>query len=393
MSQLMTDSKNKLVGAIIAGGHSRRFGSIDKALVDLCGIPLIEHVYQRLRPQVSKLLLNIPAKSAIAYLDAQQIQDTTDKRDGPLAGVLSALSVAQESGSDWLLICPCDTPFIPPDLGEKLLQRCVEKNAQLGIARTKGWNHPSLSLWHQSLFADLERAVIKESKAGFKQFYPQTNHCFADWQTGTYDPFFNINVPQDVDTAIDIINNNPQLKFNCQDQTTMPPASDKTIHINVAVLTVSDTRRLENDTSGSYLQEQLEAAGHSVADRQICIDDIYQIRALVSKWIADPDIHSIISTGGTGFSGRDSTPEAMKPLFDKTIEGFGELFRQLSHEEIGSSTIQSRALAGVSNDTFIFCLPGSTGACRTGWQGILKEQLDSQHKPCNFITHTRAAKA
>ena len=217
MSQLMTDSKNKLVGAIIAGGHSRRFGSIDKALVDLCGIPLIEHVYQRLRPQVSKLLLNIPSKSAIAYLDAQQIQDTTDKRDGPLVGVLSALSVAQESGSDWLLICPCDTPFIPPDLGEKLLQRCVEKDAQLGIARTKGWNHPSLSLWHQSLFADLERAVIKESKAGFKQFYPQTNHCFADWQTGTYDPFFNINVPQDVDTAIDIINNNPQLKFNCQD--------------------------------------------------------------------------------------------------------------------------------------------------------------------------------
>ena len=173
----------------------------------------------------------------------------------------------------------------------------------------------------------------------------------------------------------------------------MSPASDKTIHINVAVLTVSDTRRLENDTSGSYLQEQLEAAGHSVADRQVCIDDIYQIRALVSKWIADPGIDSIISTGGTGFSGRDSTPEAMKPLFDKTIEGFGELFRQLSHEEIGSSTIQSRALAGVSNDTFIFCLPGSTGACRTGWQGILKEQLDSQHKPCNFITHTRAAKA
>ena len=172
----------------------------------------------------------------------------------------------------------------------------------------------------------------------------------------------------------------------------MPPASDKTIHINVAVLTVSDTRSLENDTSGNYLQEQLEAAGHSVADRQVCIDDIYQIRALVSKWIADPDIHSIISTGGTGFSGRDSTPEAMKPLFDKTIEGFGELFRQHSHEEIGSSTIQSRALAGVSNDTFIFCLPGSTGACRTGWQAILKEQLNSQHKPCNFVTHTRAAR-
>jgi len=172
----------------------------------------------------------------------------------------------------------------------------------------------------------------------------------------------------------------------------MLPASETPIQIRVAVLTVSDTRSLADDTSGSYLQEQIESAGHLVADRQIRIDDIYQIRAIVSNWIANPDIHAIISTGGTGFSGRDSTPEAMKPLFDKHIEGFGELFRQLSYDDIGSSTIQSRALAGMSNDTFIFCLPGSTGACRTGWDGILKEQLNSQHRPCNFVTHTRAGK-
>jgi len=172
----------------------------------------------------------------------------------------------------------------------------------------------------------------------------------------------------------------------------MLPASETPIQIRVAVLTVSDTRSLADDTSGSYLQEQIESAGHLVADRQIRIDDIYQIRAIVSNWIANPGIHAIISTGGTGFSGRDSTPEAMKPLFDKHIEGFGELFRQLSYDDIGSSTIQSRALAGMSNDTFIFCLPGSTGACRTGWDGILKEQLNSQHRPCNFVTHTRAGK-
>lgn len=172
----------------------------------------------------------------------------------------------------------------------------------------------------------------------------------------------------------------------------MAPASPNKIQIQVAVLTVSDTRTREEDSSGSYLQEQIEASGHVVADRQICIDDIYEIRAIVSGWIANPDIHAIVSTGGTGFSGRDSTPEAMKPLFDKDIEGFGELFRQLSFDEIGSSTIQSRALAGMSNDTFIFCLPGSTDACRTGWEGILKEQLNSQHKPCNFVTHTRAGK-
>lgn len=172
----------------------------------------------------------------------------------------------------------------------------------------------------------------------------------------------------------------------------MPPASSNNIQIQVAVLTVSDTRTLENDTSGSYLQEQIESSGHILAARHICIDDIYEIRAVVSAWIASPDVHAVISTGGTGFSGRDSTPEAMGPLFDKQIEGFGELFRQLSYDEIGSSTIQSRAMAGMSNDTFIFCLPGSTGACKTGWEGILKEQLDSQHRPCNFVTHTRAGK-
>lgn len=173
----------------------------------------------------------------------------------------------------------------------------------------------------------------------------------------------------------------------------MPPASDNPIPIRIAILTVSDTRGLEEDTSGSYLKEQVELNGHSLADRKICIDDIYQIRAILSAWIADPEIHAIISTGGTGFSGRDSTPEAVSPLFDKHIEGFGELFRHLSYEEIGSSTLQSRALAGMSNDTFIFCLPGSTGACKTGWNGILCEQLNSQHKPCNFVSHTRAGKA
>lgn len=173
----------------------------------------------------------------------------------------------------------------------------------------------------------------------------------------------------------------------------MPPASDTKIPVRVAVLTVSDTRSLKEDTSGDYLVEQIEQNLNTLADRKICIDDIYKIRAAVSEWIADPDIHIIISTGGTGFSGRDSTPEALSPLFDKHIEGFGELFRQLSYEEIGSSTIQSRALAGMANDTFIFCLPGSTGACRTGWECILKEQLDSQHSPCNFVTHTRAGKS
>lgn len=159
--------------------------------------------------------------------------------------------------------------------------------------------------------------------------------------------------------------------------------------LNVAILTVSDTRSRENDTSGDYLQDSVEAAGHCVIDRQIRIDDIYLIRAVVSDWIANPEVHAVISTGGTGFSGRDSTPEALSPLFDKEIEGFGELFRQISYQEIGSSTVQSRAIGGMANRTVIFCLPGSTGACKTGWNGILKEQLDTTHKPCNFVTHVK----
>ena len=155
--------------------------------------------------------------------------------------------------------------------------------------------------------------------------------------------------------------------------------------LKVAVLTVSDTRTQETDTSGAFLEEALRDAGHHIADRQIVIDDVYQLRAIVSQWIAEPDVEAILTTGGTGFSGRDSTPEALAPLFDKTIDGFGEVFRALSLTEIGSSTVQSRALAGLANGTVIFCIPGSTGACRTAWEGVLRDQLDSEHKPCNFV--------
>ena len=155
--------------------------------------------------------------------------------------------------------------------------------------------------------------------------------------------------------------------------------------LKVAVLTVSDTRTQETDTSGAFLEEALREAGHEIADRQIVIDDVYQLRAIVSQWIADPEVEVILTTGGTGFSGRDSTPEALAPLFDKTIDGFGEVFRALSQTEIGSSTVQSRALAGLANGTVIFCMPGSTGACRTAWEGVLRDQLDSEHKPCSFV--------
>lgn len=162
------------------------------------------------------------------------------------------------------------------------------------------------------------------------------------------------------------------------------------IPLNIAILTLSDSRTHETDTSGQVLEDLLIAAGHRLAARELCKDDIYASRAVVSGWIADDGIDVILTTGGTGLSNRDSTPEALQPLFDRRIEGFGELFRQLSYEEIGTSTIQSRAVAGLANQTLIFCLPGSTGACRTGWNGILEEQLNSSHKPCNFAAQTRS---
>ncbi|MCB1777739.1 MAG: molybdenum cofactor biosynthesis protein B [Candidatus Competibacteraceae bacterium] len=157
------------------------------------------------------------------------------------------------------------------------------------------------------------------------------------------------------------------------------------LSLNIAVLTVSDTRTEGNDASGRTLIERLTAAGHQLAEKAIVPDDVYQIRAILSRWIADSSVQIVLTTGGTGITGRDSTPEAVQPLLDKVIEGFGELFRQLSWEEIGTSTLQSRALAGLANGTFIFCLPGSTGACRTGWDRILQAQLDARTKPCNFI--------
>ena len=159
----------------------------------------------------------------------------------------------------------------------------------------------------------------------------------------------------------------------------------ESVALGVAVLTISDTRTRANDTSGDFLAEAALSAGHEVRARHLVQDDVYQIRAVVSLWIADPAIDAIMLTGGTGFSGRDSTPEAVAPLFDKAIEGFGEVFRYLSLKEIGSSTIQSRALAGFANNTVIFCMPGSTGACKTAWNGVLRDQLDATHKPCNFV--------
>ena len=159
----------------------------------------------------------------------------------------------------------------------------------------------------------------------------------------------------------------------------------KFIPLKIAVLTISDTRSEKEDTSGKTLVEQINKAGHSAVEKKIVPDDIYQIRAIVSTWIAEQTINVIITTGGTGVTGRDGTPEAIIPLLDKQLDGFGEVFRMLSYEEIKTSTIQSRAIAGVVNGCYIFCLPGSSGACRTAWNKLIQAQLDHRTHPCNLV--------
>lgn len=155
--------------------------------------------------------------------------------------------------------------------------------------------------------------------------------------------------------------------------------------VRIAVLTVSDTRNEDTDTSGATLVQRITSAGHEVADKQIRPDSIPALRQLVSAWIADPEIDVVISTGGTGLTGRDVTPEALTPLFEKTIEGFSVIFHQVSYQSVGLSTLQSRAVAGLANSTFIFCLPGSNGAVKDGWDKVIAYQLDSRHKPCNLV--------
>jgi len=169
----------------------------------------------------------------------------------------------------------------------------------------------------------------------------------------------------------------------------MTAGKNNSVLLNISVVTVSDTRTQQTDESGSVLVKRVAEFGHKVYSKEIIPDDVYELRAVISRLIADPNVQAIILTGGTGFTERDNTQLAIEVLFDTHIDGFGELFRNLSYNEIGTSTIQSRAFAGLANGTIIFCLPGSPGACKTGWDKIIIYQLDSSHKPCNFVDKLR----
>ncbi len=159
----------------------------------------------------------------------------------------------------------------------------------------------------------------------------------------------------------------------------------KFLPVSIAILTVSDSRDEQSDKSGKLLVERLTGAGHRLAEKLIVPDDIYQIRAALSRWIADPEVNAVITTGGTGVTGRDGTPEAVRPLLDKVLDGFGEMFRSISYADIKTSTLQSRALGGVANATYVFCVPGSSGACATAWDELIAAQLDARTRPCNLV--------
>lgn len=169
----------------------------------------------------------------------------------------------------------------------------------------------------------------------------------------------------------------------------MSKGSTDFIPLNVAVLTVSDRHTAETDSSGDYLREALAEAGHHAVESGIVADNRYQIRAEVSRWIASHDVQVVLINGGTGFNQKNATPEALLPLFDREIEGFGELFRMISYEDIGTSTLQSRAVAGLANETLIFAIPGSTGACQLAWERIIQDQLDARTRPCHFVSHVK----
>lgn len=168
-------------------------------------------------------------------------------------------------------------------------------------------------------------------------------------------------------------------------ETHYPEHEREFIPLNVGVLTISDTRTEETDKSGKLLVERLLSAGHRLHEKAILPDDIYRIRACVAHWCADEQVQVVLTTGGTGLTGRDGTPEAVRPLFDKELPGFGEVFRVISYDDVGTSTIQSRAVAGVSNGTYVFCLPGSSGACAAAWDSLIQHQLDYRTRPCNLV--------
>lgn len=378
---MFTDKLTVTIGVVLAGGLSSRMGRDKSTLPALNGTgDLLENARKLLQKTgVSQILISSNNRE-------QAIKDEVGNL-GPVGGMHAVFNslrshLAKPSG---VLFLAVDMPDLNPAILQKLItvgqsegRPCCYQGAYL----------PLYLPFTQSSIDYLEAVVsgehpcsVKALMSGLrgKQIEP-LNPSFLinlnspeDWQR-YQSPGLNKVSAGSVMTAIHTDSKQPAVQQR----------------LNIAVLTVSDTRNEDNDTSGGFLAQAIAEQGHNLVEKRIVKDDKYQLRATVSGWIASEDVQVVLVTGGTGFTLRDTTPEALNVLFDKPIEGFGELFRHISYLEIGTSTVQSRAVGGMANGTAIFCMPGSTGACKTAWNGILKQQLDSTHKPCNFVVHLKS---
>lgn len=343
-----------VVGVVLCGGQSRRMG-VPKAELRW---PMADSTQTWLAHAQCRLAA---VCEQVVVSGSSELPDTVPGQVGPLAGVVAALRRYPQC-----VFLPVDMPLVQVDDLLPLVQ--------VAPAAYRGSVFP-LSLTASALTLAEARLGQADPRARSVQGLLADLGAAVRWLNGPPERLQNVNTPEQL-RALNEVNRSMS-------------AMQEFEPLMVAVLTVSDTRSMETDTSGAYLVEQLQAAGHRIAARALVRDDVYQMRSEVSAWIAEPSIQVVLVTGGTGLTGRDSTPEALSVLFDKTVDGFGELFRHLSLADIGTATVQSRALAGLANGTLIFCLPGSTGACRLAWEGILAEQLDSRTKPCNFVPHVR----
>jgi molybdenum cofactor biosynthesis protein B len=372
-----------LAGLILAGGKSSRMGT-DKSLLTLPSsqLSLLEHCQKQLALLCGEYVFISGSQHKKAIVDVIP-------HCGPLSGIHGAISYIQMYHVDVteMLVVAIDMPNLCTDdfnyllrMGRHSHSLCSFENCFLPLYIPLSFavtEYLSTVLKHQS-----EDGVHQQ-----KQRQYSVKLMLDSLKGSQISPLKN--------TQLNNINTPEQWQLHCTGgslyqgmKMTVNKSTTKQV-LNIAILTVSDTRNEYNDTSGQYLNEAAIAQGHNVMHKNIVIDDKFQIRAVVSNWIASDDIQVVLITGGTGFTARDTTPEAMLPLFEKEIEGFGELFRHVSYLEIGTSTVQSRALGGMANNTAIFCMPGSTGACKTAWNGILQQQLDSTHRPCNFVVHLK----
>ena len=390
-------SMSSLYGLVLAGGQSSRMGR-NKALLEWQEKPLFLAMADKLAAAGADPVLISGNSQITARQPGRTVTDRLPGR-GPLSGIHAALS--KIPNDDFLLtrllVVPVDMPLLSTELLKYLADRSRQHQSPCHF---QDFTLPFCLPVTTCLRERVERAIHSPDRKDYSilrllRYLDSRAVPLPAQDQETL--FINTNTPEEWHACQTFARSqstkkhkNIHKEYSQQQRDLMAHKQvSEFIPLQIAVLTVSDTRTEDNDTSGHLLVDQLKSEGHLLAEKAIVKDDIYKIREVLSRWIAANTVQAVLITGGTGFSGRDSTPEAVLPLFDKEVDGYGELFRQLSYEQIGTSTIQSRTVAGFANGTVIFVMPGSNNACKTAWEGIIKEQLDSRHRPCNFVEHLK----